>query len=212
MNDDRTMKQIFVVTIVLILLKGISPAQVAPPQSSTGIAPGTLISAELAKPVDARKAKAGDKVEAKIVADVFSDGQLLVPKGSKMIGHVAASRPRSKGANDSSVGMVFDTLSIKGRELTLVAVIQAIGHAQLPPNYGVRAGFPIAGKTGPTPSGGWGEPPATVPVLDPSSKGVVGLSGLALTRSGSSSVVTSSDDNVHLEVGTQLILRIEESL
>jgi hypothetical protein len=51
-----------------------------------------------------------------------------------------------------------------------------------------------------------------VPVLDPSSKGVVGLSGLALSRSGSSSVVTSSDDNVHLEVGTQLILRIEESL
>jgi hypothetical protein len=206
------MKQIFVVTLALALFEGISPAQVAPPQSSTGIVPGTLISAELSKPVDAKKVKAGDKVEAKIVADVFFDGQLLVPKGSKMIGHVAASEPRNKGANDSNVGIVFDTLSIKGRELTLVAVIQAIGPAQLPPNYGVRAGFPIAGKTGPTPTGGWGEPPATVPVLDPSSKGVVGLNGLALSRSGPVSVVSSSDENIHLDVGTQLILRIEESL
>jgi len=206
------MKPIFVVTLALVLLNGISPAQVAPPQSSTGIAPGTLISAELSKAVDAKKAKAGDRVEAKIVADVFSDGQLLVPKGSKMVGRVADSKPHNKGAKDSSVGIVFDTLSMKGRELTLVAVIQAIGPAQPPPNYGVRSGFPIAGKTGPTPSGGWGEPPATVPELDPSSKGVVGLNGLALTRSGPASVLSSSDENVFLKVGTQLILRIEESL
>jgi hypothetical protein len=209
----RTMKRIFVVTLALILFEGISLAQVAPPQSSSGIAPGTLISAELSKPVDVKKARVGDKVEARSVVDVLSNGQVLVPKGSKIIGHVSGDKPRTKDSQDSTVGIVFDTLSIKGRELTIQATIQAIGPALLVPNYSTRTGFPIAGKNGPTATGGWGEAsdkPGSS--LDPSSHGIVGLEGLSLGRSGPASVVSSSGENVHLESGTQLILRIEESL
>src|SRR5450755_1828943 len=113
----RTMKPIFVVILALTLFQGISLAQVAPPQSSSGIAPGTLISAELSKPVDVKKAKVGDKVEARSVVDVLSNGQVLIPKGSKIIGHVSGDKPRSRDSQDSTVGIVFDTLSIKGREL-----------------------------------------------------------------------------------------------
>jgi hypothetical protein len=206
------MKQIFVVTLALILLASISLAQVAPPQTSSGIPPGTLISAELSKAVDGKRAKAGDKVEAKTVADVIANSQLLIPKGTKITGHITSAKARNRDSQDSTVGMVFDTLSTKSGEVIIQTAIQAIGPVQPPPNYGVRSGFPIAGKTGPTPSGGWGEPPATVPALDASSKGIVGMNGLALSRSGQASVVSSSNETVHLEIGTQLILRIEESL
>ena len=48
--------------------------------------------------------------------------------------------------------------------------------------------------------------------LDEKSQGIVGLKGLSLNRSGQVSVVSSRKDNIRLEGGTQLILRIEESL
>jgi hypothetical protein len=143
---------------------------------------------------------------------VFANGQLLIPKGLKIIGHITSAKARNKDSQDSTVGMVFDTLSAKNGELIIPTAIQAIGPAEQPLNYSTRTGFPIAGKTGPTPAGGWGEATdRSGAVLDPSSKGIAGLNGLALSRSGQASVVSSSNENVHLETGTQLILRIEES-
>jgi hypothetical protein len=51
------------------------------------------------------------------------------------------------------------------------------------------------------------EEPASA--LDPRSQGVVGLKGLSLGPSDQGSIVTSSGHNVHLDSGTQLILRTE---
>jgi len=49
----------------------------------------------------------------------------------------------------------------------------------------------------------------TVVPLDPASKGVVGMKGLALDTSGPVAVLTSNSGNVHLDSGTQLILRVQ---
>src|SRR4030095_11292686 len=46
-------------------------------------------------------------------------------------------------------------------------------------------------------------------VLDPHSQGVVGMKGIQLNSSGEGSVVSSADNNVHLDRGTQLVLRTE---
>ena len=208
------MKDIFAVTLALILFQGVvSLAQSTPPQSSNGIAPGSIISAELVKSVDVRKVKAGDKIEAKVVVPLVSNGQVLIPKGSRIIGHVTEAKPRSKDPKGSTVGIVFDTLSTKEGQLIIQAAIQAIGPVEPAATNGIRSGFPVGISPVPPPAGVAGQPADTSGLfLEPSSQGIVGLEGLSLSRSGQTSVVTSSHDNVRLEGGTQLILRIEESL
>jgi len=206
------MKRIFFVALALIPFAGMSLAQAAPAQASTRIAPGTIISAELSKSVDAKKVKAGDKIEAKSIVDLLSNGQVMIPKGSKILGHVTDAKARSKDSQISMVGIAFDHLSMKnGGELTIQAAVQAIGRpVEKASNYSSMAGGPIGSSGASMPSGVSGQPSdSSGSSLDPTSQGVVGLKGLSLSNSGQASVVSSSNENVHLESGTQLILRIE---
>jgi hypothetical protein len=207
------MKPTFVVTLALTLSAGASSAQAASAQSSIRIAPGTVISAELVKSVDVKKAKVGDKVEAKCVAPVSSNGQVLVSKGAKIIGHIASAKRPGRDSRDATLGIVFDTFSTRDGEVIIQAAIQAIGPVQPVENYlGVRPGYKIP-SADPPPGGVAGQPvDNTGMTLDTKSEGIIGLKGLSLTRSGQVSVVTSTDENIRLEGGTQLILRIEESL
>lgn len=105
--------------------------------SSAGLAQGTELNATLSKPVDARKAKAGDEVTATLNQDIKSDGQVAVSKGAKLIGHVAAAQPlsRNKGAagadGASQLGIVFDKAVLSdGREVPLNATVQALAAAE----------------------------------------------------------------------------------
>ena len=239
----------------------------APPQASTAasqmsgassasqangsdalIPPGIAIPAELSKSVDAKKVRAGDKIEARVTMDMLSHGQIVVPRDSRVTGHVTEAKPRSKGSPTSTVGIAFDHISLKnGHELSLRTTLQAIGPSleqlQLPlPENGNEV--PGQGQAPPsmhacnTPSslsttGGSGESahpdgspypagtPQDVPAgtgasdrspasaLDPQSHGVVGMKGLSLSTSDQGSVVSSNTHNVHLDGGTQLILRTE---
>ena len=45
--------------------------------------------------------------------------------------------------------------------------------------------------------------------LGPTSQGAVGMRGLSLTTSGPAAVISSSTQKVHLDSGTQLILRTQ---
>src|SRR5215510_513822 len=58
----------------------------------TKLAAGTIFQAQLTKSLDAKKAKAGDGVEAKTWEDVLSDGIVIVPRGSKLIGHLTEAQ------------------------------------------------------------------------------------------------------------------------
>lgn len=113
-----------------------SPAQ---PQSTTAtdlststksahIAPGSVIPVQLTKTVDAKKAKVGDQVEAKVVQDMKSDsGELIVPKDTKVLGHVTEAQVRTKDEKESQMGIAFDrTVTKDGHDMTLPMSIQAI--------------------------------------------------------------------------------------
>lgn len=82
--------------------------------SSESLAQGTELNATLSKPVDARKAKAGDEVTATANEDIKSDGQVAIKKGSKLVGRVISARPLSRGegaasaANAAELAIVFD--------------------------------------------------------------------------------------------------------
>jgi hypothetical protein len=99
--------------------------------SGAQLANGTTVNAVLVNPVDARKNKPGDAVVAKTTQDVKSDGQVVIPKGSRVIGHVTQANARAKGESQSSLGIVFDHALLKGgQEVPLNTTVQAVAAAQ----------------------------------------------------------------------------------
>ena len=112
-----------------------------PPQAPTGdttsstsantaprFAPGTVIPVELTKSIDAKKAKTGDGVEAKVTQDLKSgNGQVIVPKDTKVVGHLTEVQARNKEQKESQLGIAFDRAVIKGgSDVSLPMSIQAI--------------------------------------------------------------------------------------
>jgi hypothetical protein len=99
--------------------------------ASNQLATGSTVHVTLAKPVDARKCKPGDPVYAKTTENVESNGKIVVPKGSKMVGHVTEARARTKGQSESALGIAFDHAVLKnGHSVPLTASIQAIAVSQ----------------------------------------------------------------------------------
>ena len=100
-------------------------------QNSASISSGTTFEAALDKPLDAKKNKEGDKVFAHTTQAVKQDGQVIIPKGSKLVGHVTQAKARAKGESESALGIVFDQAVLKnGQEIPVNLAIQAVASAQ----------------------------------------------------------------------------------
>jgi hypothetical protein len=82
----------------------------------------------------------------------------------------------------------------------------ALGDAS---NQGAPSSYPGDLAPIPDPMSQNGSASATVVPLSPTSKGVVGMKGLSLDTSGPAAVLSSTTGNVHLDTGTQLILRVQ---
>jgi hypothetical protein len=94
---------------------------------SAALSSGTTLEAELTKSIDAKKAKPGDEVTAKLMQDVKSDGKVVIHKGSKLVGHVTEAQAKSKENAESKLGVVFDKAVLKGgQEVAFSSVIQAL--------------------------------------------------------------------------------------
>jgi hypothetical protein len=194
---------------------------------------------ELSKSLDAKKLKPGDPVKAK-VASVFrlANGRSL-PIGSTVEGHVTQAVTRSKGVAQSSLGIAFDNVVLKdGTQLPLRATIQAVAappewpisnpaygnQGMSPPVMGPGtpsnpSGVPYPGGTN-NPGGGYpqgsapqpqspsGQPDtANAPALGPQSTGVVGMRNVSLEPN---SLLTSTEKDLKLEAGTEMILRVQD--
>lgn len=120
-------------------------------------APGTVIPVELTKSIDAKKVKSGEGVEARVTQDLKAgDGQVIVPKDTKVTGHVTEAQPRNKEQKESQVGIVFDRAVMKdGSDLAMPMSIQAIiGPAALNPASNNAAGNAPGESTQTSPSPG----------------------------------------------------------
>jgi hypothetical protein len=94
---------------------------------SAALSSGTTLQAELSKGLDCKKAKPGDEVSAKLTQDVKSDGNVVLHKGSRLVGHVTEAQARSKENAESKLGIVFDKAVLKGgQELAFNGAIQAL--------------------------------------------------------------------------------------
>ncbi|HMC29982.1 MAG TPA: hypothetical protein VKL99_04050 [Candidatus Angelobacter sp.] len=106
---------------------GSGSAAVAAGDSSALLSGGSTLQAELTKPVDAKKAKSGDEVTARLTQDIKSNGQVVLHKGSKLVGHVTEAQAKSKDNAESKLGIVFDKAVGKGsQEVAFNGVIQAL--------------------------------------------------------------------------------------
>ena len=90
------------------------------------VASNVVVGAELSKGVDAKKAKQGDKVEAKSTSDAVLDNGTKIPRGSTLIGHVTEAQAHSKEQAQSSLGIIFDEAEVKGQKVPFHAFIQAL--------------------------------------------------------------------------------------
>ncbi len=113
----------------------INAASTGQTAQSAALTSGTTVNAILSKSLDSRNCKPGDQVVAKAAADVKSEGKVVIPRGSKLIGHVTEARTRANGEANSAVGIVFDHAVLKsGQQVQMNSVVQAIAaaHASAP--------------------------------------------------------------------------------
>jgi hypothetical protein len=98
---------------------------------NAALANGSTFNAALNAPIDSKKAKPGDPVTAHTTEPAKSDGKTVLPRGTKLLGHVTQASARSNGESDSSLGVVFDKAILKnGQEIPLNAGIQALASGQ----------------------------------------------------------------------------------
>jgi len=78
----------------------------------------------LEKRLEMKKLKIGDPVQAKLQQDIKLEGETVVAKNSRFIGHVAELTFREKGDPTTRLGILFDRAELKGGgELPLYGAI-----------------------------------------------------------------------------------------
>jgi hypothetical protein len=204
-------------------------------QSEASLAPGSTILAELNSSVDSKKAKAGDPITARTSEALKStDDRLIMPRGTKIEGHITQASARNKGENEAALGIQFDKAVLKdGGEIPLNVIIQALA---APASYSAPSDLGTSPRVGTTqtspmrnapnappgaqiPSAG-GEPESRQDApqqaqsqLDAKSRGVIGLRGITLNAEPANnrpaSVVVSNGKSVRLDGGTRMLLAVQ---
>lgn len=212
-------------------------------ENTPRIAPGSVIPVQLTKTIDAKKAKTGDEVEAKVTQDMKTNtGAVLVPKDTKVIGHVTEAQVRHKNEKESQLAINFNQAVLNNQQVNLPMSIQAVIGQQ---NNATNAGGSPGGNPGAEPSAPGGQPPQTAgrspmgspgqsqappnetpapesqgnsqatqrPPITAKTQGVIGISNLSLSSNSTptqGSVLSSEKNNVKLESGTMLLLRVNK--
>src|SRR5262252_7220154 len=122
--------------------------------AQSSLAAGTAVNAELDKSLDSKKAKVGDAVTARTTVAVKEDSKVVLPKGSKLFGHLTRASARGKGDNDSTLGVQFDRAELKGgQEMAVQLTLQAIA---APPGVAAIGGDDLQGMGSSGASGSMG--------------------------------------------------------
>jgi len=210
-----------------------TPAGSAAPATQNALSNGTQLQAELTKSVDAKKAKAGDEVTAKVTQDVKVNGSVVLQKGSKLEGHITEAQAKTK-EGESKLGVLFNVaVSKSGQEVPFNGVIIAFSApAEAPPTSSLGGGGMDRGSNNVTsggrgitatpygntsnPSAGardGGTPPMASSNAGPSANGNVtpglnGMEGVAMNATPSGSLFHSGSRNVKLDNGAQMVVQV----
>lgn len=117
------------------------------PKNQTILQSGTNIQAQLQKTLDVKNAEVGDQVVLTINQSIKQDGQVVVPKGSKLIGRVTEVQQKTKNNATSRLGVVFDRLEGKNLSSPISATIVSITQARANTAIGDMAGADVMGSS-----------------------------------------------------------------
>jgi hypothetical protein len=139
------------------------PAQQSQPAEQNASQPQRTIQmvpvqAQLDKTLDAKKARQGDPVTAKLIQGVRIPDAEALPKNTELEGHVDQVQA-SEHKSDSMVTVTFDKAKLKdGKEFpikaTVLAVSEPVYAQQQAAGVGGPAGMPSASPSAGAPSGG----------------------------------------------------------
>ncbi len=92
---------------------------------------GATTNAILSGSLDAQKSKPGDPVTAKTAEPTTTPDHVVLPRGTKLLGHVTEAQAAGSGEGQSTLGIVFDRAVLKdGREVPLQTTVRALAAAE----------------------------------------------------------------------------------
>jgi hypothetical protein len=91
------------------------PPPPPPPPQKVSIPSGTALAVRLVDPIDSEKNQVGDTFHATLNNPLTIDGQVVVPSGSDVTGHLADVKSAGKFAGQSLVLLQLDSLSSGGQ-------------------------------------------------------------------------------------------------
>lgn len=100
------------------------------------LASNTSLAAQLENSLDTRHAKVGDRVVLKTTEAVKQNGDTVVPKGARLLGHVTEVQQRTRENGESRLGVAFDRLQKGALDMPITATIVSITQAQTHENVG----------------------------------------------------------------------------
>src|SRR5260370_17228372 len=155
--------------------------------SANGATAGSVemrpVNGELVGNLDSKSAKVGDAVVVKTTQTARTSGGAVIPKGSRLVGHVTDVRAHSKASQESVLAVQFDQAELKGGQtMAIHSVIESISPSAsatamaassmdsedslvgggMRSSGGGRASGGLAGAAL-SPGGGTPPPPATIP-------------------------------------------------
>jgi len=117
------------------------------PAVTIPLSTGTPINASLVGALDSERCKPGDQVSAIVTESVTYQRSVLLPKGSRIVGHVV--RTSANGDETSALFVEFDRAILKnGQEAELNAGIQALAPAGTAPTIPSREKYEEARMAG----------------------------------------------------------------
>lgn len=86
-----------------------------------------LVNVELVGKLDAKSAKVGEPVIVKIQEPTSIANGAVMPKGTRLLGHVTAVQAHGKGIADSAVAVQFDRAELKdGKSFAIYSMIRSV--------------------------------------------------------------------------------------
>jgi hypothetical protein len=175
--------------------------------------------------VDAKKSSVGDQVECVIRQDLLFKGKIIVPRDSRVIGHITEAIGHTK-EHSSRLGMLFEKIILKDKtelQFQYPAVIEAVAppvqHTVVPTSRldqmpiqmekGKSTGGAVLDAVQSNPNLMGANFPQTTGVISAANRGVVGLKDLTLEKIAPEAVtIVGAKRDVKLASHTQMVLRV----
>jgi hypothetical protein len=174
-------------------------------QNTINLPPDTAVIARLVAKFDSTRLQQGDRVEARISHDVKDGHQIILPKGSLVVGQVSHFVAPPPGTL-YGVALNFDTVQLKnGTTATLHLELQAIAPPPVVPvNAITDQPYNGANRVRAEEHG--------VDVLTAASKGVFNLPdiilGFEVSSKGRTPIITSPSKTIRLDKDSQIVFRV----